>query len=135
MLISITRSHSSTGHVEHRAVRIDAGVGHGDRDGLQRPLRRREKGLHRFFVPHVEDAGEGSLAAQSGHRVLHRVLAQVAQRHLAAGGVERLGDALADAGAGPRDDHHGVAEVEAAHARCLSWHRDPSSQVVNQMPP
>src|SRR5437016_11282681 len=45
------------------------------------------------------------------------------KRHPAAGAVERLGDALADASVGPRDDDHGVAEVEAAQARCLSCHR------------
>ena len=94
----------------------------------------REESLHRFLVPHVDGAGEGPLAAQPRRRALHRVLAQVAQRHPAAGGVERLGDALADAGAGSRDDDHGVAEVEAAHARRLSCHRGSSSQVVNQTP-
>lgn len=107
-------------------------LGHGDCDGAQRLLRRREEGLHRFLVPHVDGAGEGPLAAQPGRRALHRVLAQVAQRHPAAGGMERLSDALADAGAGPGDDDHSVAEVEAAHARCLSCHRGPSSQVVDQ---
>jgi hypothetical protein len=48
--------------------------------------------------------------------------------------MERLGDALADAGAGPRDDDHGVAEVETADACCLWCHRATSSQVVNQTP-
>ena len=65
---------------------------------------------------------------------LRRVLAHVAQRHAAAGGVERLRDALPDAGARARHDDHGVAEVEAAHARCFSCHRATSSQVVNQTP-
>ena len=65
--------------------------------------------------------------------MFHRVLAQIAQRHPAAGGVERLRDRLADASAGPRDDDHGVAEVEAAHARCFSCHR-ASSQLVNPRP-
>jgi len=49
------------GHVEHRAVRIDAGVAHGDGDGLQRPLRRREESLHRCLVPHVDGPGAGML--------------------------------------------------------------------------
>jgi hypothetical protein len=73
-------------------------------------------------------------SAQLGRRALHRVLAQVAQRNPAARRVERPGDALADAGAGPRDDNHGVAEIEATHARCLSCHRATSPQVVNQAP-
>jgi len=87
-----------------------------------------------FSLPHVDSAGEDPLAAQPGRRALHRVLAQVAQRHPGAGGVECLGDTLADAGPGPRDDDHGIGEVEAAHAHCLSCHRGPSSELVNQTP-
>jgi hypothetical protein len=44
--------------------------------------------------------------------------------------VERLGDAQADAGAGPSDDDHGIAEIEAAHARCLACHRITPSPIA-----
>jgi hypothetical protein len=48
--------------------------------------------------------------------------------------VERLGDALADAGPGPGDDYHGIAEIEVGYAGCLSCHRLTSSQAVDETP-
>jgi hypothetical protein len=80
-------------HIEHCTVRKDAGVGHHDRNGAKHPLRSREKTLHRFLVPHVDNAGEDPIAAQPGCRMLDRVFMQIAERYPTTGGVERLGDA------------------------------------------
>ena len=52
-------------------------------------------------------ANTRSLASPAA-AALHRVLAHVAQRHAAPGGVERLRDALPDAGARAGHDDHGV---------------------------
>src|SRR5215467_10274275 len=101
------------GHLEHRRVRIDPGVGHRHRDGAEGPFRafeelRRRPRVAYVYRARVDPRGAADLLRASRQRRL----AHVAEGNAPPRVVEGLGDAEPDAGSRSRHQHYIVREVE-----------------------
>src|SRR5207244_12734144 len=111
-------------HLQHRRVRIDAGIGDDDGDRTQLLLGRADERGHRAFVADIDGLRKDAIT-QRGRRALARRLSEVAERDPRAGGVKGGGDALPDAGAGAGHEYHLFAEIEGRSR--VQWTLPPPS--------